>query len=154
MEIEGKVIQELEPQSGVSKAGKPWKKREIIIETFGTYPRKVKITLFGERADSIPAVIGESYSFSIDVESREWQGRWYTDVSAYAARPLGMDPNGNPPYPGYPQQQPQYGAPQPQYGAPQQQQYASQNSIAAPAAPAASPADPFGASSEPDDLPF
>lgn len=149
MEIEGKVIQELAPQSGVSKAGKPWKKREIIIETFGTYPRKVKITLFGERADTIPAIVGESYSFSIDIESREWGERWYTDVSAYASRPLG-DPNVAPQYPGYPQQ-PQYGAPQQQFAP--QQPYAPQQPVP-PVAPTAAPSDPFGGSSESDDLPF
>ena len=39
MEIEGKVILDLGMTSGTSKAGNAWKKREIVIEPFGNYPR-------------------------------------------------------------------------------------------------------------------
>ncbi|MDE6257399.1 MAG: DUF3127 domain-containing protein [Muribaculaceae bacterium] len=141
MELEGKVIQDLGLQSGTSKAGNPWKKKEIIIETFGTYPRKVKLTLFGDRSETIACEIGQSYSFSVDVESREYMGRWYTDVSAYASRPLDAQ---------MPGAAPGYAAPQPAY-APAAQ--AAPAAPVAPAAPAATPADPFG-SNESDDLPF
>lgn len=92
MELEGKVILDLGMTSGTSKAGNAWKKREIIVETFGTYPRKVKMTLFGDRADNIKAELGNSYVFSIDVESREYMGRWYTDVSVYGSRDLASNP--------------------------------------------------------------
>ena len=76
MEIEGKVIQDLGLQSGTSKAGNPWKKKEIIIETCGNYPRKVKLTLFGDRSETVGSELGQSYSFSVDVESREYKGGW------------------------------------------------------------------------------
>lgn len=88
MELEGKMILDLGFTSGTSKAGNAWKKREIVVETFGSYPRKVKITLFGQRADEINPQLGLSYSFSVDAESREFNGRWYTDITAYAAREL------------------------------------------------------------------
>lgn len=96
MDIEGKVVLDLGMQTGVSRAGNNWKKREFVIETFGQYPRKVKITLFGDRADTVKAEIGLSYVFGVDVESREYNGRWYTDVTAFSSRELGenkVDPN-------------------------------------------------------------
>lgn len=93
MEIEGKIIQELPMQSGTSKAGNPWKKREWVLETFGSYPRKVKFHVFGDRSDTIGIEVGNSYTLSFDLESREFNGRWYTDVSVYQARPMGVDPN-------------------------------------------------------------
>lgn len=129
MEIEGKVILDLGMTTGTSKAGNAWKKREIVIETFGTYPKRVKMTLFGDRSDTVAAEVGQSYSFSVDVESREYMERWYTDVNAYASRPLG----------------------QPETAAPMQ----SGPTFQQPAAPAAAApaADPFG-SSDNDDLPF
>lgn len=150
MELEAKVIQELPLQSGTSKAGKPWKKREWVVETFGQYPRKVKIQAFGDRSDSMNVEPGKDYAFGFDLESREFNGRWYTDVSIYSVREI--QPNqgyGQGPQTyqqgGYPQQAP-YGAPAPGY-----QQPAPQN-FGAPAAPAAPSFDSAPANG--DDLPF
>lgn len=88
MELEGKIIQELPLQEGISKAGRAWKKREWVLETFGTYPRTVKFHVFGDKCDTMNIEVGKSYALSIDIESREFQGRWYTDVSCYAYREL------------------------------------------------------------------
>ncbi len=133
MEIEGKIIQELPMQSGTSKAGNPWKKREWVLETFGSYPRKVKFHVFGDRSDTIGIEVGRSYTLSVDVESREFNGRWYTDVSAYAARDMAQAPGAGAPY-GAPGVAPAYGAqPQPGYGQPVQQ--APQPGFGAPAQP-------------------
>lgn len=88
MEIEGKIIQELPMQEGISKAGRAWKKREWVLETFGTYPRTVKFHVFGDRCETINIEVGKTYAVSFDLESREFQGRWYTDVSCYAVREL------------------------------------------------------------------
>lgn len=119
MEIEGKIIQELPMQSGVSKAGNPWKKREWVLETFGSYPRKVKFHVFGDRGDTMNIEVGNSYTLSFDLESREFNGRWYTDVSVYQARPMGMPAQeNNMPGQGYPQAGIQGGYPQ-MGGAPQ-----------------------------------
>ena len=85
MELQGKVIQFLGETSGTSKAGNPWKKKEWVVETFSQYPRRVKIQCFGDRADSINLEVGKDYTLSIDLESREFNGRWYTDVSVFRA---------------------------------------------------------------------
>lgn len=86
MEFQGKVIQFLGETSGVSsRNGNPWKKKEWVVETFGQYPRKVKIQCFGERADNINLEPGRDYTLSVDLESREYNGRWYTDVSVFRA---------------------------------------------------------------------
>ena len=41
MEITGKIIIALPEMSGTSKAGNAWKKREYVLETQETYPKKV-----------------------------------------------------------------------------------------------------------------
>lgn len=143
MEIEGKIIQELPMQSGTSKAGNPWKKREWVLETFGTYPRKVKFHVFGDRGDQMNIEPGRSYSLSFDLESREYNGRWYTDVSVYAARELqGASDNGPGQPGGYPQGQGGYQ--QPGMNFPQG------GNFGGPAAPTFTPS-PADAG---DDLPF
>ncbi|MDE5883437.1 MAG: DUF3127 domain-containing protein [Muribaculaceae bacterium] len=152
MEIEGKIIQELPMQSGVSKAGNPWKKREWVLETFGSYPRKVKFHVFGDRSDTMNIEVGNSYTLSFDLESREFNGRWYTDVSVYQARPMGAEVAGGQPGYGQPQQgYQQQGYPQ-QPGYPQQGGYPQQN--VGFGAPGAAPQFQPGPADAGDDLPF
>lgn len=89
MEIEGKIILDLGKQEGTSKAGNHWQKREWVLETLNSqYPRKVKFHIFGDKADQMVFELGKNYSISYDIESREFNGRWYTDISCYAMRPL------------------------------------------------------------------
>lgn len=84
MEIKGRIIQILPLQSGVSQAsGREWKKQEYILETGDQYPRKVCFQLFGDRVDQFPMTVGEEVVVSCDIESREYNGRWYTNVSAW-----------------------------------------------------------------------
>ncbi len=86
MEITGKIIQKLEPQSGTSKAGNAWKKQEYVLETTDSaYPRKVKFDFFGERADQYVFEVGDVITLSYDIESREFNGRWYTDIRGFKA---------------------------------------------------------------------
>ena len=145
MEIQGKIIADLPMQEGVSKAGNNWKKKEWVLETINTpYPRKVKFTLFGDRADNIHIELGKVYSVTIEIESREWNGRWFTDVNGLSAVeiPMGQPGEfGQAPFPGsVPGMAPAstFGAPAPG---------------AAPAAPAAPGLGAFGDGGD-TDLPF
>lgn len=85
MEITGKIIASLPEAGGVSKAGNTWKKKEYVLETQETYPRKVCFNFFGEKCDQYPLQIGQLVTVSFDLESREFNGRWYTDVRAWKA---------------------------------------------------------------------
>lgn len=85
MEIKGKIIQALPEVSGTSKAGNPWKKREYVLETHDTYPKKVFFNFFGNSADQYPLNVGDEVTVSYDIESREYNGRWYTDIRAWKA---------------------------------------------------------------------
>ena len=91
MEIKGKIIQKLELQSGTSKAGNAWKKQEYVLETMDSYPRKVKFDFCGDRADQYPLEVGDIITLSYDIESREFNGRWYTDIRGFKA--VKEDPN-------------------------------------------------------------
>lgn len=89
MEISGRIIQVLPLQSGTSKAGNAWKKQEYVLETQENYPRKVKFDFFGDKVDQYPLNVGEDVIVSYDLESREFNGRWYTDVRAWKAEKAG-----------------------------------------------------------------
>jgi hypothetical protein len=82
MNISGKVVQVLQIQTGTSKAGNPWQKQEFILEQGGQYPRKVCISLFGDNVAKTPQV-GQDVMVSVDIDSREFNGRWYTEIKAW-----------------------------------------------------------------------
>ena len=82
MEIQGKVVKILALQSGDNARG-GWKKQDFVLETPGQYPKKVCISLWGDKIDQNPLTEGEEITASINVESREYNERWYTDVKAW-----------------------------------------------------------------------
>lgn len=93
MELQVKVIGVLEPQSFESKKnGNTYVRHTFIGETSGQYPRKVAFTVMGDdRFKQMGIVVGGSYNVSFDVESREWQGRWFTEASAWRAQRIDGD---------------------------------------------------------------
>lgn len=77
MEIQGKVIAVLPLREGAS-----WKAQDFIIETKGQYPKKVCLSLFGDKVVLMPN-IGDEVTASIEIESREYNDKWFTTVRAW-----------------------------------------------------------------------
>jgi hypothetical protein len=82
MEITGRIIQLLPLQTGQGKNG-VWKKQDFVIETDGQYPKKVCISAWGDKVSENVLVVGKEVNVFFDIESREFNGRWYTDVRAW-----------------------------------------------------------------------
>lgn len=83
IEITGKVVQLGQRQTGQSAKG-TWVKQELIIETEDQFPKKVCLICWGDKADEASAFTnGERIKASINIESREYNGRWYTDVKPW-----------------------------------------------------------------------
>ena len=82
MEISGKIIQILPEQSGESARG-PWRKQEYVLETDGQYPKKICFMAWGDKIDEFAIRETETVTAAINLESREYNGRWYTDVKAW-----------------------------------------------------------------------
>lgn len=91
MEVLGKIIMKLPLQSGTSKAGNQWTKQEYVLETVESYPRKIHFDFFGDRVNQYPLEVGDFIALSFDIESREYQGRWYTSIRGWKAEK--RDPN-------------------------------------------------------------
>lgn len=82
MELTGKIVTILPEKSGTSARG-AWRKQEYIIEIPGDYPKQVCFIVWGDRIDQFSIQEGQELTVSIDIESREFNGRWYTDVKAW-----------------------------------------------------------------------
>ncbi len=89
MELKGKVIQLLPVQTGMGKKGQ-WKKQEFIVETQTQYPKKVCLSAWGDKIDQFNVSEGDIVNVSVDLESREYNGRWYTEARAWK-----IDKSGN-----------------------------------------------------------
>lgn len=84
IEIKCKLLSKLPVQSGSSARG-PWCKQDFVVETIETYPRKICMNVWGN--DKVAELegynAGEVLAVSVNIESREFNGRWYTDVRAW-----------------------------------------------------------------------
>jgi hypothetical protein len=131
LQLEG-VVKELLPlQEGEGRNG-PWKKQQFILETqSGQYPRHVCIVVWGDRIDQYRLQTGDQVIASIDIESREFNGRWYTDVKAWRVERKKLE-----------------SVPSTE-GPPQQENLPEDDPFGGTVT-----ADPFAAKEEDDDLPF
>lgn len=101
MEVNGRVIAVLEPQTFKGRNGSDFTKNGFVIETSGQFPRRMKFdVLNGDMWNRILLKEGMDVSVSFDAESREWNGRWYTSLTCWkclvvdGAAPIGAS-NGN-----------------------------------------------------------
>jgi len=82
MNITAKLIELLPLQTGMSKNGQ-WRKQDIIVETDGQYPKKICISIWGDKISEKQLLIGNNLDIFFELESREFNGKWYTDVKAW-----------------------------------------------------------------------
>ncbi|MBP5722975.1 MAG: DUF3127 domain-containing protein [Bacteroidales bacterium] len=80
--INGKLIEICEPQTGTSANGQ-WKRQNFIIETFAQYPRKLCFTVSNDKVDMSRFAVGSVVMVYINIESREYNGKWFTDFRAW-----------------------------------------------------------------------
>lgn len=99
MELSGRVVKILPLVTGKGRNG-DWKKQEFIMETGDKYPKQVCCSLWGDKVDEVKLAEGEVVNASIDIQSREHNGRWYTEIRAWKVeRPSQRQQSSTPPPP-------------------------------------------------------
>jgi len=91
MELEGRIVRKLSVQQGTSARG-AWAKQEFIFEyKEGNFPSQVCMNVWGEDKvrDLEKYQVGDNVKISFNLSSREFNGRWYTDVRAWRIEPAG-----------------------------------------------------------------
>jgi hypothetical protein len=91
MELEGRIARKLNVQTGTSARG-AWAKQEFIFEyQEGNFPSQVCMNVWGD--DKVKELdkyqVGDKVKVSFNLSSREYNGRWYTDVRAWRIEPAG-----------------------------------------------------------------
>lgn len=86
LELNGVIKKMLPIVEGTSKAGKDWKKSGFVVTTDGDYPKDVAFSVFGEeKVDNLMKFnkVGQRVDVSFNVESREYNEKYYTDLQAW-----------------------------------------------------------------------
>lgn len=84
MEISGKIVACLAERSGISQTGKPWRCAQYVMETFDPNPKKIAFDVLGEeRIAELNIRQGEDLTVSLDLDAREYHGRWYNQLRAW-----------------------------------------------------------------------
>jgi hypothetical protein len=84
MELTGSLLKKLPVQSGVSSRGE-WQKQEFIVEyQDGNFPKKVCLNVWGDKVPDLESFNeGDKLKIFFNIESREYNQRWYTDLRAW-----------------------------------------------------------------------
>ena len=82
MEFEGVVYKIMPPVKGTSARGE-WQRQEVIFDLPSEFSRKVCVIFFNKESEVARLREGATYTVSFNLESREYNGRWYTDVRAW-----------------------------------------------------------------------
>jgi len=83
LELSGKVFALLQEQSGEGKNGR-WVKQDFVIETADQFPKKVCFSSWGDKVAELKQLkSGDEVTISFNPESREFNGKWYTDLRAW-----------------------------------------------------------------------
>ena len=84
MNIEGKLVKVFDLETGVSKAGKEWKKQSILIEQDTEYNKEVVVSFFGDNVSKIKFnEIGNIVSCNINLSSREYNSKYYHNIDGW-----------------------------------------------------------------------
>lgn len=94
LEIEGTLMRKMDVQSGRSARG-DWAKQEFLVEfQEGKFPSTAVFTAWGQ--DKVSELdrfsMGDQVKVTFNVSSREFNGRWYTDLRMWRIAPAGAAP--------------------------------------------------------------
>jgi hypothetical protein len=84
--IEGQITAILPETRGVGQRGE-WVSQDFVLKTDDNYPKNICFTILG--ADKIKEAnirIGDVVSIGVNLESREFKGRWYTSIKAWSIK--------------------------------------------------------------------
>ena len=83
LELVGKLVKTLPEVTGQGKNG-TWQKQEFVVETMDQFPKKVCVSLWGDKVNDLKQYApGDMLKLSLNLESREYNERWYTEARVW-----------------------------------------------------------------------
>ena len=87
MQLTAVFISCTEVQNGVSQNGKPWSKIIAMFETIERFPKQVAVNFNGDHIGEVQQLRkGELIEVNLDAQSREFEGKYYTDLWGWGVK--------------------------------------------------------------------
>ena len=87
MQLTAVFISCTEVQQGVSQNGKPWSKIIAMFETIERFPKQVAVNFNGDHIGEVQQLRkGELIEVNLDAQSREFEGKFYTDLWGWGVK--------------------------------------------------------------------
>ena len=84
--IEGQITAILPETRGVGQRGE-WVSQDFVLKTDDNYPKNICFSVFGaSKIKEANIRIGDVVSIGVNLESREFKGRWYTSIKAWSVK--------------------------------------------------------------------
>ena len=92
------TIEKLMPISkGVSSTGREWVKQDIVMSMAnGQFVKHFTAAVMGqERIDNFKLRVGDNIVAYLDVDAKEYNGRWYNSINIWKVERVGANGNNN-----------------------------------------------------------
>jgi len=90
-EITTRFVKQLPEESGVSKSGTAWVKGGFLTTSDGQYPVNIAFSIWGDKTDLVKNLVtGTEIKVKFDVSSREYNGKYYHEIKAFAIEKVGQ----------------------------------------------------------------
>lgn len=84
MEITGNIKLISDTETGTSKAGKEWAKRQLVVTTTEQYPQDIAIDFMGDKVTQLDKYqVGNPVTVSINIRGNEYNGKYYNSINGW-----------------------------------------------------------------------
>ncbi len=89
-ELTGRLLNKLPEQTGTGRNGQ-WTRQDFIVESQEQFPRKICFSAWGDKAAQLRSFkTDDMVKVFFNIESREYNGRWYTDLRVWKMEAAGQ----------------------------------------------------------------
>lgn len=90
MRIEALITYASDEVTGISSQAKSWRRRDYVAEyESGAYPKGFAFSVFNDSIDRLNLQYGSRYALTIDLTTRSYNGRYFTDIRCADAERIG-----------------------------------------------------------------
>ena len=92
MKIKARIKKILEVETGTSKSGTTWRKQNFIVNQFTPFKDELCCSIFNDNISLMAnRKEGETVELELTIKSREWNGKYYTNVNCDMISPVSSE---------------------------------------------------------------
>ena len=97
MKIKARIKKIMEVEKGTSKSGHEWKRQDFLVNQFTPFKDELCCSIFNDNIGLMAnRKEGETVELELTIKSREWNGKYFTNVNCDMIGPVSEDEEENP----------------------------------------------------------